>query len=74
MTLDFQILAWDRHKNVAWLNRSMGSKHKTLAELQARKNAIDIVGAICRMATDMLHRANSMPAEIISLNPRVYFQ
>jgi len=37
-----------------------------LAELQARKNAIDIVGAICRMATDMLHRANCMPAEVIT--------
>ncbi|VDI17612.1 E3 ubiquitin-protein ligase MYCBP2 [Mytilus galloprovincialis] len=40
--------------------------NKTLAELQARKNAIDIVGAICRMATDMLHRANSLPPEIVT--------
>ncbi|XP_052792731.1 E3 ubiquitin-protein ligase MYCBP2-like isoform X2 [Mya arenaria] len=33
---------------------------KNLAELQARKNAIDIVSAICRTATDLLHRAGSV--------------
>ena len=27
MTLDFQVLAWDRHKNVAMLNRLMGFQH-----------------------------------------------
>ncbi|XP_062580615.1 E3 ubiquitin-protein ligase MYCBP2-like [Saccostrea cucullata] len=31
--------------------------NKSLAELQARKNAIDIVSAICRVATDVLRRA-----------------
>ncbi|KAL3880398.1 hypothetical protein ACJMK2_032642, partial [Sinanodonta woodiana] len=31
--------------------------NKSLAELQARKNAIDITSAICRVATDLLHRA-----------------
>ncbi|XP_048243746.1 E3 ubiquitin-protein ligase MYCBP2-like isoform X7 [Haliotis rufescens] len=36
---------------------------KNLAELQARKNAIDITGAICRMTTDLLHRSHSMHAE-----------
>ena len=35
------------------------SQHaKTLAELQARKNAIDITGAICRTATDLLHSSS----------------
>jgi len=36
---------------------------KNLAELQARKNAIDIVAAICRTASDLLHRAQSVPPE-----------
>jgi hypothetical protein len=31
--------------------------NKSLAELQARKNAIDMVSAICRVATDVLRRA-----------------
>ena len=39
--------------------------NKNLAELQARKNAIDIVSAICRVATDLLHRAQSMKGYII---------
>ncbi|XP_041356631.1 E3 ubiquitin-protein ligase MYCBP2-like isoform X3 [Gigantopelta aegis] len=34
--------------------------NKNLAELQARKNAIDITGAVCRMATDLLRRAHSL--------------
>ncbi|XP_053398701.1 E3 ubiquitin-protein ligase MYCBP2-like isoform X4 [Mercenaria mercenaria] len=38
---------------------------KNLAELQARKNAIDIVSAICRVATDLLHRAQSIPSEVV---------
>ncbi|KAK7473506.1 hypothetical protein BaRGS_00035259, partial [Batillaria attramentaria] len=43
------------------------SQHaKTLAELQARKNAIDITGAICRTATDLLHRSHSQPADEMS--------
>ena len=45
---------------------SQQQSNKTLAELQARKNAIDIVGAVCRIATDMLHRGNSMPPEIVT--------
>ncbi|XP_069130438.1 LOW QUALITY PROTEIN: E3 ubiquitin-protein ligase MYCBP2-like [Argopecten irradians] len=36
---------------------------KSLVELQARKNAIDMVAAICRATTDILHRANSLPVE-----------
>jgi len=26
MTLEIQVLAWDRHQNVEWLNRLKGSK------------------------------------------------
>ena len=44
------------------------SQHaKTLAELQARKNAIDITGAICRTATDLLHRSHSQPGTALHL-------
>ena len=44
------------------------SQHaKTLAELQARKNAIDITGAICRTATDLLHRSHSQPGTALYL-------
>lgn len=38
---------------------------KNLAELQARKNAIDIVSAICRVATDLLQRAQSIQSEVV---------
>jgi hypothetical protein len=30
MTLEIQVLAWDRHKNVAGLNRLMGSQPSPL--------------------------------------------
>lgn len=30
MTLKIQVLAWDRHKNVAGLNLVMGSQHSPL--------------------------------------------
>ncbi|ESO93790.1 hypothetical protein LOTGIDRAFT_153260, partial [Lottia gigantea] len=36
---------------------------KNLAELQARKNAIDITGAICIIATDLLHRATGLSGD-----------
>ncbi|XP_076446720.1 E3 ubiquitin-protein ligase MYCBP2-like isoform X7 [Babylonia areolata] len=40
------------------------SQHaKTLAELQARKNAIDITGAICRTATELLHCSHNQSAD-----------
>ena len=39
--------------------------NKNLAELQARKNAIDIVSAICRVAADLLHRAHSTKRYIV---------
>ena len=39
--------------------------NKNLAELQARKNAIDIVSAICRVAADLLHRAHSVKGYIV---------
>lgn len=45
------------------------SQHsKSLAELQARKNAIDITGAICRTANDLLHRAHNQPGIVIVSN------
>ncbi|KAK6172343.1 hypothetical protein SNE40_016020 [Patella caerulea] len=39
---------------------------KNLAELQARKNAIDITGAICIIATDLLHRAQGLAGDDVS--------
>ncbi|KAL5012682.1 hypothetical protein ScPMuIL_011233 [Solemya velum] len=45
---------------------SQQQSNKSLAELQARKNAIDIVSAICRVATDLLHRSNSLPAREVA--------
>jgi hypothetical protein len=42
------------------------SQHaKTLAELQARKNAIDITSAICRTATDLLHSCSSQADTLV---------
>ncbi|KAL4230611.1 E3 ubiquitin-protein ligase mycbp2 [Mactra antiquata] len=38
---------------------------KNLAELQARKNAIDIVSAICCVATDLLQRSQSIKSDIV---------
>ena len=46
--------------------QSLSSRH--LMELLARRNAIDITGAICHMATDLLHRAHSHPgSQILSV-------
>ena len=38
---------------------------KNLAVLQARKNAIDIVSAICRVASDLLHRSQTVRGEVV---------
>ncbi|XP_035827428.1 E3 ubiquitin-protein ligase MYCBP2 isoform X3 [Aplysia californica] len=43
--------------------QSQNSRH--LMELLARRNAIDICGAICHMATDLLHRAHSHPVATV---------
>ena len=38
---------------------------RNLMELLARRNAIDICGAVSHMATDLLHRAHSHSGKVI---------
>jgi hypothetical protein len=53
MTLEIHVLAWDRHKNVAGLNRLMGSQPSPLDNWISNGNTYISKGKVCQwLATD----------------------
>ena len=56
MTLEIQILSWDRHKNVTVLNRLKGSQHYPLDKWISNVCTSQVKTTITHSSTHLLHQ------------------